>query len=281
MWMRVIPIVCCVWFAATSMAPAQEQQPPPQTPPVAPMLPIEAPAGEATQQLVPVDGGVPGDTMGEDGDETDLKLREAVSSCQGDGGLMPTGGIGADLENPEETTLQFLSYVQKFTFRSSCSQMMAAWALELKNEALALDETNRALAAGAADKDAVEKSKQKVSEVSAAVDAGLKDDSRELKKASRGPLLAAILYTAVTVKASVDYAKAAKDYVGFTGNVLKNAGMFQKARMALSLRSSIGFAKDTPGAIASTLGSLRALVGYARARGVEVPADALSVIEGK
>lgn len=210
-----------------------------------------------------------------------VSVDETIAWCGQQG--YPGAWMVGSPDDVEAVSQQFILHAYSFTVRARCGQMMAAVALDLKEQAIALQETAKALGAGSTNLENKKKLLDDSNKIKSPTITQADIASRELKSESRGPLIAAIIYAAITVKNGVEFAKASKQYVGFTADVIKNAGMLQRARMAASLKGTIDFAKDAPGAVNSAVSTLRTLVDYARARDVAVPDDAaasLSLFSG-
>lgn len=206
----------------------------------------------------------------------DPDTQAAVGKCQSfqsDGSVLQFSPDDIDSSNAA-----FIARAFSFEQRSTCAKLLASVALGLKASSLAMQEELKALSAGPLDKDAVKKSRAQ-SEAAADAIVGRLADSKEVRSESRGPLLATIAYYALTVRDGVAYFKAAKDYLRFSVSVLKSAGFVQKARLGLSMRGTIGYAKDAPGAVRSVVSTTRTLIGYARAHQIEVPNSDQSAID--
>ena len=180
---------------------------------------------------------------------------------------VPVGGGDSDA-----VTLVFMQHVAMYSTRSNCAKLLTFSALDLRTEALQLAEENRALNTGQLDKAAIEKTQSRGPEVKAAFEARLAE-SRELSSESKKLLVPAIAYYALSVRDGLKFFKAAKDYSLYSFDVLRSAGLLQKAKLAIQLKGAMGFMRTAPGAVKASGETFRALLSFAKAHEVEVSAD--------
>ena len=80
-------------------------------------------------------------------------------------------------------------------------------------------------------------------------------------------------YYALTARDGLRLFDAAKAYSVYSSAVLQGAPILQRVQLLAGFKTTLGYMRAAPASVRAVGSTMKALVGYARARNIEVSAD--------